>query len=548
MTPSRRNMLWLPLAAAIFFIGGLWTGRYLSTAPGDDPGRRKLDEVLNLITRNYVDEIGMDSLVEMTIPELLANLDPHSSYIPAREREHANRDLEGAFYGVGIQFQMQNDTLYVVQVIAGAAADEAGIHAGDKIIEVDGRNIAGNGTTTEDVFSMLRGPLDTPVQVKVKRYNTPETLTFDMRRSEVPVSPVDAVYMLDDGIGYIRLGKFSENTYVEFLRAYAALKLDGASALVLDLRGNGGGYMSPAVLMANEFFGSDQNIIVSTRGRNLADNRIISSDRTGSFPDDALVVLIDEFTASASEIFAGAIQDNDRGLVIGRRSFGKGLVQTPFELSDSSEFRLTVQRYYTPSGRSIQKTYEAGHSGEYLAEVYNRFSNGEIFSADSIQIDSAKIFHTLAGRPVYGGGGIIPDIFVPSDTTGVTSYYIRVANAGLLRDYAYEYADVNRGRLENINNTGALLQQLPPDEALLNSFVAFAQSRGGVAPRWYYINTSAPLIVNQLKALIARNLLGMDAYFEIVNAIDPVVEEAVRQIHSGAAQAPVGASAQQNDH
>lgn len=529
-------MLWLPLTAAISLIIGLWAGRILSSH--DDAAGQKLTQVFDIITRNYVDEVDIDSLVELTLPELLHNLDPHSSYIPASNRADANRDLEGSFYGVGIQFQVVNDTIYVVEVISGGAAQEAGMLPGDKIIAVDGENIAGTGITVDDVFHKLRGPQGTQVQVRVKRHNSDHPIDFDIVRAEVPVSPIDAAYLINDTIGYVRLGKFSDNTYEEFLRTFASLTMGGAQSFILDLRGNGGGYMLPAVLMANEFFGNSERLIVSTRGRTPTDNRTIYSDRTGSFGNVPLVLLTDEFTASASEILAGAMQDNDRALLVGRRTFGKGLVQTPYELPDSSEFRLTVQRYYTPSGRCIQKTYSPGDHDEYETEVYNRYSNGEIFSADSIRIDSSQIFHTAAGRPVYGGGGIIPDVFVPSDTVGVTSYYIRVANAGLLRDFAYEYADLNRDALNEAADTRELLTQLPPDNVLLRSFVNYANIRGGVAPRWYYINTSSSLIVNQIKALIARDIIGMDGYFEVINDTDPVVQKAIRLIESGSAANP----------
>ncbi len=535
----RRYMLWLPLTAAIFLTIGLWTGRWLNDNGQENAARHKLAEVFGIIGDNYVDEVSMDSLVELTIPELLQNLDPHSVYIPADKRVAANRDLEGSFYGIGIQFQMVNDTLYIVEVISGGAAQDAGIHPGDKIVAVDDENIAGTGVTSDDIFGMLRGDEGTPVKVTIKRHNSPSLLNFNLIRSEVPVSPIDASYMLTDSIGYVRLGKFSDNTYTEFLQAFAGLRRDGATAFVLDLRGNVGGYMGPAVLIANEFFDQANKLIVSTRGRNFQDNRALFTDRTGSFGTEPLVILIDEFTASSSEILAGAVQDNDRGLIIGRRSFGKGLVQTPFELADSSEFRLTVQRYYTPSGRCIQKTYIPGSRDEYETEVYNRYSNGEIFSADSIRIDSTNIFHTAGGRPVYGGGGIMPDIFVPSDTTGVTSYYIRVANAGLLRDFSYEYADLNREQLSESINTQDLLNKLPSDYVLLQSFVNYANIKGGVAPRWYYINISSSLIVNQIKALIARDIVGMDGYFEVINSSDPVVAEAISQILAGNASSPV---------
>lgn len=535
---QRKYMLWLPVTAALFLIGGMWIGYAFARHDHHSAARQKLDMVFDIIGSSYVDPVDFDSLVELAIPELLAGLDPHSAYIPARERQVANRDLESSFYGVGIQFQMVNDTLYVVEVIAGGAAERAGMQAGDRIIEVDSVNIAGTGKSSDDIFRMLRGPEGTQVTVKVKRATAPKPLEYTMTRAEVPVSPIDASYMLNDSTGYLRLGKFADNTYPEVLNTLAQLRHDGASSFILDLRGNTGGYMNPAVLVANEFFGPGQ-VIVATKGRTVRDHNIIFSDGTGAFTDEKLVILVDEFTASSSEILSGAIQDNDRGLIIGRRTFGKGLVQHPFELPDSSEFRLTVQRYYTPSGRCIQKTYSPGHTGDYLNEIIDRYDRGEIFSADSVKVDSTLIFRTGTGRMVYGGGGIMPDVFVPSDTAGVTSYYLKVANAGLLRNFAYEYADLNRSRLDESRDTQELLDMLPSDQVLLQSFVNYASIKGGVAPRWYYINISAPLIVNQLKALIARDIIGMDAYFEIVNTTDPVVLEAVRRLQDGSAAFPL---------
>lgn len=535
---GRKYMLWLPITAAVFLIIGLWGGRWLSSDDDNEVARQKLDAVFNIIQQNYVDEVDIDSMIELTIPELLKNLDPHSTYIPADERVAVDRELEGSFYGIGIQFQMMKDTLHVIEVISGGAADEAGVLAGDKIIEVDSVNIAGVGTTTDDIFNKLRGPEGTKVNIKVKRRNSPDPIDFELIRAEVPVSPIDASYLINDTIGYIRLGKFSDNTYPEFLSTIAGLRRDGAQAFILDLRGNGGGYMTPSVLIANEFFDQSDRLIVSTRGRNFGDNRALYSDRTGSFGTEPLAVLIDEFSASSSEILAGAIQDNDRGIIIGRRSFGKGLVQQPFELPDSSEFRLTVQRYYTPSGRCIQKTYSDGRD-EYESEIYNRYSNGEIFNVDSIHIDSTQIFHTAIGRPVYGGGGIMPDIFVPSDTTGITSYYIKVVNDGLLRDFAYEYADLNRASLSEAIDTNDMLSKLPADHILLQSFANYAQIKGDVAPRWYYINISANLILDQIKALIARDIVGMDGYFQVINNADPVVNEAIRCIQTGDANSPI---------
>lgn len=531
-------MLWLPVVASVSICAGLWLGAWLTRTDPDQQAMRKLQRVFGIVEQAYVDPVDFDSLVELTIPELLQNLDPHSVYIPADKRVAANRDLEGSFYGIGIQFQMLSDTLYIVEVINGGAAEEAGMQAGDKIIEVDGEVIAGKGTSTEDIYGMLRGAEGTKVTVKVKRHNTPELLEFDLIRGEVPVSPIDAAYVFNDTIGYLRLGKFSDNTFREFMTATINLRYQGAKALILDLRGNGGGFMLPAVLMANEFLGEPDRVIVSTRGRNPGDNRTINSDGMASFGEMPLTVLIDEFTASSSEILAGALQDNDRALVIGRRSFGKGLVQTPFELPDSSEFRLTVQRYFTPSGRCIQKDYHAPSGSAYEMEVVERYDNGEIFNADSMRVDTAQVFHTVSGRPVYGGGGIIPDVFVPSDTAGVTSYYIRVVNDGLVRDFSYEYADLNRDRLSSCDTVDQIFASLPSDATLLQSFVHYAQQRG-VAPRWYYINTSAPLLVNQIKALIVRDVLGMNGYFEVVNTRDAVVNEAVRRLDAGDAHAPI---------
>ncbi len=530
----------LPVVAAAMLAAGLWAGRYLTLRDREDRALDKLTEVFDMVTDCYVDDVDTDSLVELTLPQLIHNLDPHSAYIAASDRKIADRDLESSFYGIGIQFQLLNDSLYIVEVISGGAAESAGILAGDRIIEVDGREIAGSDLTNESVFTMLRGEKDSTVDVKVKRKNSAKPLSFELVRGEIPVSPVDAEYMANDSIGYVKIGKFSDNTYSEFLQALGRLRHRGAKAFVIDLRGNGGGYMNPAVLMANEFFDSPA-IIVMTRGRNFSDNSVLATDLTGSFGTEQLVVLIDEFTASASEIFAGAIQDNDRGLIIGRRSFGKGLVQRSFDMPDSSQIRLTVQRYYTPSGRCIQKGYTPGKNVDYESEIFERYNRGEVFSADSMRRDSTDVYRTRHGREVFGGGGIIPDIFVPSDTSGVTNYYVAVANAGLLQKFAYEYCDLNRENLDAANSLDALLAKLPSDPVLLQSFVNYASTEGGIRPRWYYINISQDLIVNQIKAIIARDILGFSAYFELMNRRDPVVNEAIGRIKRGEAATPVTA-------
>ena len=537
---NRKYLLMLPVVAAAMLAAGLWAGRYLTLRDREDRALDKLTEVFDMVTDCYVDDVDTDSLVELTLPQLIHNLDPHSAYIAAADRKIADRDLESSFYGIGIQFQLLNDSLYIVEVISGGAAESAGILAGDRIIEVDGREISGSDLTNESVFTMLRGEKYSTDDVKVKRKNSAKPLSFELVRGEIPVSPVDAEYMANDSIGYVKIGKFSDNTYSEFLQALGRLRHRGAKAFVIDLRGNGGGYMNPAVLMANEFFDSPA-IIVMTRGRNFSDNSVLATDLTGSFGTEQLVVLIDEFTASASEIFAGAIQDNDRGLIIGRRSFGKGLVQRSFDMPDSSQIRLTVQRYYTPSGRCIQKGYTPGKNVDYESEIFERYNRGEVFSADSMRRDSTDVYRTRHGREVFGGGGIIPDIFVPSDTSGVTNYYVAVANAGLLQKFAYEYCDLNRENLDAANSLDALLAKLPSDPVLLQSFVNYASTEGGIRPRWYYINISQDLIVNQIKAIIARDILGFSAYFELMNRRDPVVNEAIGRIKRGEAATPVTA-------
>lgn len=528
-----RYLYMMPVVVAISVIAGIWIGVGLSHNPNSSSARDKLARVFDIIEESYVDDVPLDSIIDISLREILTNLDPHSVYISPAERAASERELESSFYGVGIQFQMVKDTLYVVEVITGGAAEQAGMLAGDRIIKVDGKNITGPDVTTDSVFHMLRGEEGTPVDVTVKRHNSSKPIDFHLIRVEIPVTPVDAAYMLNDSTGYMKISKFSDVTYPDFLRNFNQLRFKGARSLVLDLRGNTGGYMQPAVLMANEFF-NDNTIIVSTRGRNWQDNSVIASDRTGSFGSEQLVVLIDEYTASASEIFAGAIQDNDRGLIIGRRSFGKGLVQTQEELSDGSAMRITTARYYTPSGRCIQKPFKKGDTDAYQLEIYDRYLTGEAFSADSVKLNEDMVYHTASGRKVYGGGGIMPDVFIPADTTNVTGYYTKVINSGLMHKFSFKYADANRSRLDTATSAEELVNLLPSDSTLLNEFVSFA-AENGVPTRWYYVNISRPLIVNTLKALIARDVLGSAAFYEIDNTTDNAVNRAISIIESGEA-------------
>lgn len=534
---NNRSNKWLPLLAAVMLVIGLWLGVMLGGSHRQVGGEAKLHAFLDVLKNEYVDDIDIDSLIEVQLPQLLKSLDPHSAYISAADRSAVNGELEGSFGGVGIQFQVINDTICVVEVISGGPAEKVGILPGDRIIGVDTVDIVGRHISDEDVRSMLRGEKDTKVTVRIKRSNSSKIHSYDIIRGDIPMTSVDSKYMLNDSTGYVKVNRFARNTYGEFLQAIAALRVKGANSFVIDLRGNGGGYMEPAILMANEFLPGGSKIVM-TKGRCESDNTTVYSDGSGDFTDADIVVLIDEFSASASEIFAGAIQDNDRGLIIGRRSFGKGLVQRGIELPDSSEVRLTVQRYYTPSGRCIQKDFKRGNSEEYDEEIIERYNRGEIFNADSVIFNPNATFSTLNGRTVYGSGGIMPDIFVPSDTTGMSSYYINVSNAGLLHRYAYEISDLNREEFSKAKNVSQLLQMLPSDSMLLQSFVNYAV-QNGVAARWHYINISSSLIVNNLKALIARDILGFDASFEIINKTDKVVKEALKRLSEGQAGAPV---------
>ncbi len=533
----KKTSVWMPLAIAVALVAGMWIGKSFFNNSARWSSRSKLDTILDLIDRSYVDDIDTDSLLETSFAGLLSHLDPHSVYIPASDLQNVNEELSGSFSGVGISFNLLNDSINVLEVISGGPSEKAGLLAGDKIVSINDTIVAGQKWSDVKVRASLRGPKGSVVKLGIKRHTSNKVLTFEVIRGDIPVTSLDATYMIAPKIGYVKINKFGSNTYSEFLTAVINLMADGAEKFVIDLRGNGGGFMEPAVLMANEFLPAGSPI-VSMRGKTTPDERPTFSDGSGSLLDKELVVLIDEVSASASEIFAGAIQDNDRGLVIGRRSFGKGLVQNQMELPDSSAIRLTIARYYTPSGRCIQKTYAPGT--DYDRDIINRYEHGEFYSADSIKLDKSLAFETLHGRTVYGGGGIMPDIFVPNDTAGITSYYLNVVNAGLIQKYTFDYTDRNRDRLEKAKDVATLLRMLPDDDTLLQDFVSYSQ-KAGVAPRWYYINISRDLIVNQLKAMIARNALGVEGYFKVFNELDPTVVSGVEALRTGKSVFPVKA-------
>lgn len=508
-------------------IGGIFIGRYSSTSHLS-PEEEKLRAVLGLIQQQYVDEIDVDSLIEKSIPDLLASLDPHSAYIDKAGLSLANDDLEGSFGGIGVSFQVLNDTVDVIEVVAGGPSEQIGLLPGDQILEADGKKLSGVKISTEEVFGTLRGKEGSKVKVTVKRRNARKPLSFDITRGQIPQNSVDATYMMGNDIGYVRVSKFARTTYAEFFTALSNLRREGARKFIVDLRGNSGGFMDQAIYMANEFL-PEGRMIVYTKGRTAENEMGATSDGTGQFQDVPVTVLVNEFSASASEIFAGAIQDNDRGLVIGRRSFGKGLVQNQIALPDSSAIRLTVARYYTPSGRCIQKEYKRGKDGHYDLDIADRYSHGEFYSRDSIKLDKSKIFHTVNGREVYGGGGIMPDVFVPEDTTGISSYFIEVSNRGLINSFAQQMADTYRPMLGKQKTLEQVEKTIPRDNALLNAFVNYSAVKG-VPARWYYVNQSRALLLNQLKALITRNLIGYEGMIRVLNSRDNAVDAAIKAL------------------
>lgn len=533
MKKKNYGYILLPLFLSLGIIGGLFIGRY-SSEQRMSPGEEKLRTVLGMIQEQYVDPIDIDSLINESIPDLLASLDPHSAYIPAESLTIANEDLEGSFGGIGVAFQVLNDTVTVVEVITGGPAEKVGILPGDLILEANGKKLTGEKITSDEVFKTLRGKEGTKVKTLVKRRSSKTPLTFDIVRGEIPSNSVDAAYMLTDDTGYVKVSKFARTTYSEFYTALTRLQKEGAKKYIVDLRGNSGGFMDQAIYMANEFLPAGRGIVF-TKGRIAENQTVATSDGTGQFQNVPLTVITNEFSASASEIFAGAIQDNDRGLVIGRRTFGKGLVQNQLSLPDSSSVRLTVARYYTPSGRCIQKEYKRGKDGKYEMDIADRYTHGEFYSRDSIKLDKSKLFRTVNGREVYGGGGIMPDVFVPEDTTGYTSYYLEAVNKGLINTFAQYMADSYRPMMKD-KSVESMMRILPRDNTLLQNFVSYAAGKG-LPARWYYINQSRGLLLNQIKGVIARDLVGYEGLIKILNQEDKTVSEALRLLEQG--QSPV---------
>ena len=532
---KNNNTRFIPFLLAICLIAGIAIGTfYANHFSGNKLGiintsSNKLNALLRIIDDQYVDTVNMGELVEEAMLQILSELDPHSSYIPAKDLEAVNADLKGSFSGIGIQFTIQNDTIHVNSVIQGGPSEKVGLMAGDRIVEVDDSAFVGKIVTNSEAMKRLKGEKGSKVKLGVYRPGEKALLHFTVIRGNIPVKSIDAAYMINEKVGYIKVNKFGETTYPELLIALAKLNQKNCEGLIVDLRGNTGGYMAAAIQMVNEFLPNNR-LIVYTQGRK-SPREDYNSNGTGSNQKMPLVVLVDEGSASASEIFAGAIQDNDRGTIVGRRSFGKGLVQQPIEFSDGSAIRLTIARYYTPSGRCIQKPYEKGKESEYELDLITRYEHGEFFSADSIKQDETEVYHTRLGRPVYGGGGIMPDIFVPQDTTGMTSYFRMAANRGLIIRYTFDYTDQNRSTLQKYD-TPEKMEAYLKGQNLLNKFAAWAEKKG-LKRRNNLMMKSRRLFEMSLYGNIIYNMLGMEAYVEYLNESDKTVLKAVEILEKG---------------
>lgn len=531
---SNKNRL-MPFLLAICLVAGILIGTfYTNHFSGNKLGiintsSNKLNALLHIIDEQYVDTVSMFNLVEEAMPQILAELDPHSSYIPAKDLEAVNSDLKGSFSGIGVQFTIQDDTIHINSVIQGGPSEKVGLLAGDRIVEVDDSSFVGKIVTNSEAMRRLKGEKGSKVKLGIYRPGEKEILHFTVVRGDIPVKSIDAAYMINDKFGYVKVNKFGETTYPELLVALAQLSQANCKGMIIDLRGNTGGYMAAAIQMVNEFLPNNK-LIVYTEGRK-SPRENYTSNGTGSSQTMPLIVLMDEGSASASEIFAGAIQDNDRGTIIGRRSFGKGLVQQPIEFSDGSAIRLTIARYYTPSGRCIQKPYEKGNDAEYEMDIITRYEHGEFFSADSIKQNIKEIYHTSLERTVYGGGGIMPDIFVPQDTTGMTSYYRMAATRGLIVRYTLDYTDKNRNKLKEYD-TPQKMEAYLKTQNLLEKFAEYAEKKG-LKRRNILMYKSKQLFEESLYGNIIYNMLGIEAYITYSNLTDKTVQKALEVLEKG---------------
>jgi len=529
---GKKLSIYLPLILAFALVFGILIGIAINKHPqlsGSGlilyPKSDKLNNVLKYIQEEYVDTVSNEKITDEAIISVLKGLDPHSVYIPAKELQAMNEPLEGNFSGIGVQFNMQNDTVIIINTIANGPSALIGIMAGDRIVKVNDTVVAGVKMDSEKIVKRLKGPRGTKVKVSIKRPGNNRELVYDITRDKIPLYSVDVAYMADSVTGYVKISQFSRTTNNEFISAIEKLKALGMKKVIIDLRGNGGGYLDAAINLSDQFLDNDK-LIVYTKGR-AKPREDFKATSAGICPNDSLAVLIDEFTASASEIFAGAIQDNDRGIIIGRRSFGKGLVQEQTPLSDGSAIRLTVARYYTPSGRCIQKSYKNG-TDDYYKDLNYRYIHGEFENKDSIRFNDSLKFRTPKGKIVYGGGGIMPDIFVPYDTTGFSKFYFDVRDMGLMYRFAFNYSDMNRSKLNFFKTPEKLLAFLSKDK-VFEKFIEYARKQG-LKPQKSEIAISKKLIYTQIEAYVARNFLDNDGYYPIIKDADNTLEKALQAL------------------
>lgn len=531
MTPDRKNPF-VPVIIAVSLVAGILVGTFLANRFAGNrlniinTSSNKLNDLLHIIDAQYVDTVDIQELVEQAMPQILGELDPHSSYISAKDAQDANDDLRGSFSGIGVQFTIRKDTIHVNNVIKGGPSERVGLMAGDRIIAINGSPYVGDSVNNEETMHRLKGPKDSKVKLTVLRRG--EKKDFTITRGDIPVKSIEATYMLTPKLGYIRVKSFGETTYAEMLTSLARLQQEGFKGLVVDLRGNGGGYLNSAIQLVNEFLPADR-LIVYTQGRKSR-RQEFKSDGRGSYQTLPIIVLTDESTASAAEIFSGAIQDNDRGIIVGRRTFGKGLVQESIDFSDGSLIHLTIARYYTPSGRCIQKPYALGKDEDYEMDLITRYNHGEFFNEDSIRQTGEK-YKTSIGRTVYGGGGIMPDYFVAEDTSRYTSYFLECANKGLIVEFSFNYTDQHRTELSTFTSAAALAKHLQK-QRIMEQFVQFADFKG-VKRRNNMIYTSRPLFEQLIYGNIIYNMLDMQDYLEYANTSDRTVQRAIQLFNDG---------------
>jgi carboxyl-terminal processing protease len=513
-----------PIWFALILVAGIWIGGLLNRSSESGSSINKFNIILQQLERIYVDSVETDNLIEKAVETLLQELDPHSSYIPSKDLNSINESMEGSFDGIGVEFNLLKDTILVVAPISGGPSQRVGILSGDKIVEVDGEFIAGTDLKNEDVFKLLKGKRGTKVTVGILRAGEDDLIDFEITRDKIPIYSLDVSYMINAEIGYIKINRFSATTNEEFQQASQELLSQGMQKLVLDLRGNPGGYLGAAINISNAFLKEDK-LIVYTQGRDGEKDEYYSN-KNGLLTQTEVIVMLDEGSASASEIVAGALQDNDRGTIVGRRSFGKGLVQEQFQHSDGSAYRITTSRYYTPTGRCIQRPYQNGKEDEYQDVISERFENGELLSEDSItQVDSLK-FITPLGKVVYGGGGIMPDVFIPLDTTDFHNSIVKAGRKDLVRQFAYSYTNEHRSELQD-QNLNDFITYFEINSSILKDFSSFSANQGVEIPLQEFNEEDIKILSTQLKALIGRNIWNDEAFFPVIHQIDDAFQKAI---------------------